>query len=375
VVAGLAVAAAVMMAAIRLAADPQHHLNVVVFVMTAISFVATGGLLVRRLPGNAVSPIVLVFGLLISVYVAVDSWVVLSMPAAAWAALAGSVLDGPVFLLLLVLFLRFPSGRMPGPRWWWLVWVGATLAGVVFVGSATRPGPFLYYAAHANPLGGTVSLLTELWELAYGLLVGCVAIAVISLVSRWRRAGSLERAQLKWAAGAALLIALAMVTYGLGSGPSQFSEVGDLAVGFAMGLFPIAIAISVLRYRLYEIDRIISRTIGWAIVTGLLVAVFAAGVLGLQAALAGVTQGQTLAVAVSTLVAFAVFQPLRHRVQGALDRRFDRARVDAQQVVDAFAGQLRDELDLAALVTGTTRTAAGAVRPAGVGLWLRDRSG
>ena len=109
---------------------------------------------------------------------------------------------------------------------------------------------------------------------------------------------------------------------------------------------PIVIGIAILRYRLYEIDRIISRTIGWAIVTGLLVAVFAGLVVALQAVLAPVTKENTLAVAASTLVAFALFQPLRRRVQRAVDRRFDRARYDGQRTVGAFAERLRNEVDL-----------------------------
>ena len=108
----------------------------------------------------------------------------------------------------------------------------------------------------------------------------------------------------------------------------------------------MAIGIAILRYHLYDIDRIISRTVSWAVITAVLVAVFVGGVLGLQAALAGVTQAPTLAVAASTLAAFALFQPIRGRVQRAVDRRFDRARYDSQRTVDAFADRLRSNVDL-----------------------------
>ncbi len=135
---------------------------------------------------------------------------------------------------------------------------------------------------------------------------------------------------------------------------------------------PIAIEIAILRYRLYEIDRIISRTIGWALVTGILVAVFVAVVLTLQALLAGFTQGETLAVAASTLAAFALFQPLRRRIQVAVDRRFDRARYDGEQLVGAFGDRLRDEVELDAIRAEIPATIDLAVRPRQVGLWLRS---
>jgi hypothetical protein len=137
---------------------------------------------------------------------------------------------------------------------------------------------------------------------------------------------------------------------------------------------PIAIGIAVLRYRLYEIDRIISRSIAWAVVTGVLVAVFAGGVVALQAALAGFTQGETLAVAVSTLVAATLFQPLRRRVQRAVDRRFDRASYDGQRTVEAFAERLRDEVALDAVVADLHQTVATSIKPTSFGLWLRPAS-
>ena len=137
---------------------------------------------------------------------------------------------------------------------------------------------------------------------------------------------------------------------------------------------PVAIAIAILRYRLFEIDRIVSRTIGWAVVTGVLVAVFAAGVVLLQAALAPFTNENTIAVAGSTLVAFALFQPLRRRVQRAVDRRFDRARYDGQRTVDAFAEHLRSDVDLGSLRTSLAATADQAVRPASASVWLSPRA-
>ena len=135
---------------------------------------------------------------------------------------------------------------------------------------------------------------------------------------------------------------------------APIADLGWIAGITSLSLIPVAIGVAILRYRLYEIDRIISRTIGWAIVSGLLVAAFAGLVVLLQAALAPVTKESTLAVAASTLVAFAMFQPLRRRVQRAVDRRFDRARYDGQRLADAFGLRLQQEVD-----------AGGARRPGG----------
>jgi hypothetical protein len=137
---------------------------------------------------------------------------------------------------------------------------------------------------------------------------------------------------------------------------------------------PISIAIAVLRYRLYEIDRIISRTIGWAIVTACIVAIYLAGVLVLQGALEGATQGDTLAVAASTLLAAASFQPLRRRIQDLVDRRFHRTRYDAERMAAAFTERLRDQVDLEAVTGHLGATTREAVAPRTMTLWLRSRN-
>jgi len=135
---------------------------------------------------------------------------------------------------------------------------------------------------------------------------------------------------------------------------------------------PVSLAIAILRYRLYDIDRIISRTISYAIVTGVLAAVYVAGFLGLQALLAPVTDGQgPIAVAVSTLAVFALFAPLRRRIQGLVDRRFNRSRYDAEREVEAFAGHVRDEVEVERVAEVLTTTLQRTMQPASAALWLR----
>jgi hypothetical protein len=151
------------------------------------------------------------------------------------------------------------------------------------------------------------------------------------------------------------------------------SDIAWMAGLLLLPLIPVSIGLAILRYRLYDIDRIISRTIGWALVTAAVAVTFAVAVVALDTVLAEVTSGQTLAVAASTLLAFAAFQPLRRRVQRTVDRRFDRARYDAQRVVDAFAEGLRGQVDLVEINRGVLAAVAGAVRPQAEAIWLRER--
>ena len=151
------------------------------------------------------------------------------------------------------------------------------------------------------------------------------------------------------------------------------SPVDMILAALVAPLVPIAVGIAILRYRLYEIDRLVSRTVGWAILTGLLVAVFLGAAILLQAVLAQFTNDNTIAIAASTLVAFALAQPLRRRVQRAVDRRFDRARYDGQQTLDAFAEHVRSSVDLGTLSAMLATTAGEAVRPAGSVVWLSRR--
>ena len=207
----------------------------------------------------------------------------------------------------------------------------------------------------------------------FAVIFALLIASIVSMLARYARSAGIERLQLRW-----LVTGLAAVAIAVPVGFVLFAAFGSAIEGWAwlpaivaLTLPPIAIGIAVLRYRLYEIDRIISRTIGWAVVSSVLVITFAVAVVALQAILDRFTQGETLAVAGSTLVAFALFQPLRRHVQSVVDRRFDRARYDAQRTVESFTEQLRDEVDLTRLRAALVATADDAVRPAGATVWLR----
>jgi hypothetical protein len=224
-----------------------------------------------------------------------------------------------------------------------------------------------------NPIG-IDALPVWVWTLAWPLAgLGGVLISVLgvaAVVSRYRRGEGVDRQQLRWFVAAVLLAVVPITVSPLGGGPGAL-----LLAVFGLLLVPIAVWIAVTRYRLYEIDRLISRGLSWAVLSGVLLVVYAGAVLLLQAVLAGVVQGQTVAVAASTLLAAALFQPLRRRVQGGVDHRFNRARYDAERTATDFAERLRDEVDVDHLRTPLAATASGAVHPTGVGVWLRPAPG
>jgi hypothetical protein len=191
-------------------------------------------------------------------------------------------------------------------------------------------------------------------------------------VWRYRHGASIERQQTRWFASSALLT---LVTVGIGfSGIGPLADGGWLLVLVGLALMPIAIGVAILRYRLYDLDRLVSRTISYGLLTGTLLAAYAGLILVLQDPLGAVTGGNTVAVALSTLVVAALFQPIRLRLQRIVDRRFDRARYDAERTTAEFAKRLREEVDLAALSDELDSTVDKAVAPSHVGLWLRPRA-
>ncbi len=343
------------------------------------SFTAVGALLITRVPRNPIGPLllgagtVLVIAIVTGTYANAGAAQEPSWPLSEAARIVGNVLFVYPFVIAFIgVPLLFPDGRLPSPRFRWIVAI--TIAGMV---AWTLTG--LLFDATGQPLvPGTEFLAPAAAVLQVVFLVSIIlglGGAVIAVARRYRRGGRVQRQQVKWltadVALAAILLPPAVLLTDVN--PELASTLSGTAI-IVMFALPVVIGIAVLRYRLYEIDRIVSRTIGWAIVTGLLVAVFAGLVVALQAALAPWTRENTLAVAASTLVAFALFQPLRRRVQHAVDRRFDRARYDGQRTVDAFAEHLRSEVDLLSLRSSLTAMANDAVRPASAGVWLRGKA-
>jgi hypothetical protein len=356
--------------------------DLLIIALAVLTMATVGVVLSIRVPANAVGWLLIVAALALGVEflafgygerssaVAGGSWP--GTVVAAW--LYSNLLAVPVVIMVFTLPLIYPDGRLVSPRWRWLIGLLA-LSFVQTLAQAFRPG-LIPDTNVENPFGipALVPLLDALKAPGFGILAVPLFVGpVAAIVIRFRRGIAVERAQLKWliAATTAAVVAWTVVAVGGLTGSAVLTTVGWYGGLLAFVGLPLAIGIAVLRYRLYEIDKIISRTIAWAVVTGVLVLVFAGGVVALQAALIGVTQGETLAVAASTLIAAALFQPLRRRVQREVDRRFDRATYDAQQTVEAFAERLRDEVALDAVADNLQRTVASSIKPTSFGLWLR----
>jgi len=280
-----------------------------------------------------------------------------------WFALTG------IFLPLV-----FPDGRLPSPRWRWVAHLGVAAVALSAAGAAFKPGDLGLSARVENPLGvgGDVAAAAEVGGTA--LAAAGFVLAAASLAVRFRRSRGRERQQLKWFAlvglliGAMLVLALVGLVAPRGAGEAigavgWFSFLALTVVGV-----PAATGIAILRHRLYDIDLVIRRTLVYGALTATLGGAYAGSVLLLGLALAE----SDVAVAGATLTVAALFRPARGRIQALVDRRFYRARYDAQRTLDAFAARLRDEVDLDALGRDLRAVARETVAPRSVSLWLRS---
>ncbi|MGY1608704.1 MULTISPECIES: hypothetical protein [unclassified Geodermatophilus] len=280
---------------------------------------------------------------------------------------------GAFFVLFYLVLVLFPTGRLPGRGWRWFPWAAGGLAAAQAVavlvaprdGDPVAPGPW--------PVGGAAG---RVWDVVvevsvYGaLLLGVVA--ALAPVLRYRRAGPVQRQQLKWLAVASSAMAASILLDLVapeGLVPGEAYVVLDQV---AFTLVPVGIGIALLRYRLFDIDHVLSRTVSYTLLTAGLVALYVGAVTGLRALLAPVTGSSEPAVVASTLAVAAAFRPARRRVQDAVDRRFDRARYDAARQVDAYARRLRTDVDLETVVTGLRETVTATVGPQRMALWLRN---
>ena len=270
--------------------------------------------------------------------------------------------------------LLFPAGRLPSRRWRPVAWAaGAGLAGWV-LGNAFAPTINTADPPVANPVGVTGppgKIFTAMMGGSAALIAATGLAAVLSLVFRYRRAQAAERAQLRWLVYAGGLIVVAFLAETLaenfiGPGAAATNLQNATSSGGA-ALIPVAIGVAVLRYRLYDIDRIISRTVAYAIVTGLLIGVYA-GLVLLATRVLGVHT--PVAVAAATLAAAALFTPVRRQVQRRVDRRFNRARYDADQIAAAFAARLKDTVELSSVRDDLTGIVSRALEPAHVSVWI-----
>jgi hypothetical protein len=342
-------------------------LNNAVGIVFIGAFATVGALLAWKRPKNPIGWLLSAIGLVVAV--AVFSVFLAQFPRTLTVANWLGFLYLLGFGLCVFVVLLFPTGELPSRRWRPVAWAaGAGLAGWL-LGCAFAPTLITVSPPVRNPIGVTGppgDIFNLMAFVGTGLIVAAGLAAVLSLAFRYRRAQAVERAQLKWLVYSAAVIVVALLATIPVAGTNLQNAIGSGAVA----LVPVAIGIAVLRYRLYDIDRVISRTLAYAIVTGLLVGIYA-GLVLLATQVLGIHA--SVAVAAATLAAAALFSPVRRRVQRAVDRRFNRARYDADQTVAVFAARLKDAVDLDAVRDDLAGVVHQALEPAHVSLWISQR--
>ena len=357
-----------------------------------LAFPLVGALIASKRPKNPIGWICLTVGITwmimpISTSYGVYGLVVRpgSVPFPAAIASLGEWIWVPTIGLFgIYLILLFPDGRLPSRRWRPLAWLSGVAIVLVGAGSALSPGPMDGLPRIRNPFGleeypwvadATLSLTL--------LLPLCILASAVSLVMRFLRSGGEEREQIKWLAFTASILGLGFSSYVIpgnilpddaGGADRLWENLLENAVTLSFAGVPVAVGIAILRYRLYDIDLIINRTLVYSSLTAMLALVYFGGVAATQAifrALTGQEQQPQLAIVVSTLVIAALFNPLRRRVQAFVDRRFYRRKYDAAKTLEAFSTKLRDETNLEALNSDLVRVIRETMQPAHASLWLR----
>ena len=342
-----------------------------------VAFGGVGLVVARRQPRNRIGWILLGFVILLALFGGAGLYAVLvyrvghrGLPFAPVAVVLANTAWLPALASAPLVILLFPDGKLPGARWRWVLWVYAGLvACVMAVVAANAIAPVAEHDIRVDSSGNlTSSGRLPGWLADPPAWIGAVVVVLLvgialSIVGRqvlsWRQATGERRQQLKWLAfGAAVTVVwlIGMLLFNLP------------LVGIAA--LPVSMGIAILKYRLYDIDRIISRTLAYAIVTALLVGAYAGLVLLATRVLAF---SGTIAVAASTLAAAALFNPLRRRVQRGVDRRFNRARYDADQTVAAFAARLKDAVDLDSVRDDLANVVSRALEPAHLSVWVSHR--
>jgi hypothetical protein len=354
-----------------------------------LPFPIMSALLAIRIPGNRVGFLLGLCGFLSQVSVAANgyAWIALvrdpgRWPAGELVAVLSNAAFPPALGCAAMLLLYFPNGRGLGGRW---TWIERLLVAEVVIGSvgllfkdvpiqingpATEGGPQTLITnplVFSGPVGGFLSLLSHLMDNATAPLI---LAGPISLFVRYRRSSETTREQIKWLAYGGAISFTIIVASNLAPGDlANWLWVGGIV---SLGLLPIAIALAIFRYRLYDIDVLIRRTLIYTALSAVLVAVYVGGVAVFEALLSPLTGGSGVAVAISTLGVVALFQPVRRRIRGAVDRRFYRANYDAERTLDAFAGRLRDQVELDSVRTELLAAVGETLHPSHASVWLRE---
>jgi hypothetical protein len=348
---------------------------------TLLTFSVVGAIVASRHPRNAIGWIFCTMGLVVGLNTLAGGYVEYWLASGSGSRSLGETAAWfsswswipLVFVPTSFLLLLFPDGRPPSPRWRLVAWcAGLGISGFV-VGYALDAGPLEDFPQIANPYG-VDSPIMGIVGVAASFVVGCSMVAsAVSLVMRLRRGGSEQRQQIKWLAyGGAVVVGAIFVA---GFVAIWSAEASIVVISLALLGLPIFTGIAIARHRLYDIDLLINRTLVYGSLTVLLASAYVGGVVGLQAVFRALTgQESSLAVVASTLAIAALFNPLRRRVQGFVDRRFYRRKYDAAKTLAAFNARLRDETDLEALSADLVGVASATMQPEHVSLWLRPEA-
>jgi hypothetical protein len=358
----------------------QDVLANVVQLAIGMPICAVGFIVARRQPDNPIGWLLLVIPIGVLLSLDANPYAVLvyrmgyHLPFGSAAVLLEASYFPVLFVALPPVFLLFPDGVLPSPRWRRVLWSYLTVAvGLVVFAFATIVAIIVIQGVHLDASGGLAAIDHPSGSTAWITRLDVLFLAVLAfwltfaarLVLSWRRADGDRRQQLKWLmAGSTVAVAGVII-----SNLVPVLDPAATAVGVGVVL-PVCLGVAILKYRLYDIDRIISRTLAYAIVTGLLVGLYAGLVLLATHVLSFHTP---VAVAASTLAAVAVFNPLRRRVQQIVDRWFNRARYDALRIVTAFASRLKDEVDLDSIRDDLAGVINHALEPAHVSVWMNER--
>jgi hypothetical protein len=359
--------------------NPLATGNATVVVVT-VSFAVVGLVVAWYRPRNPIGWFMLAVAMGLIFYVDSGLYNVLNyrlghrLPLAPVVLLLYQVSEPELGLLPLIILL-FPDGRLPSPRWRWAVAGYLTLAGADVIVQAQMSVYAITYHHTQVDAGGQLLLSHGAYSVFFApvglIFFASWILAVGYQVVNWRRATGERRQQLSWLmAGGAAALASFLATIAAAALPHSVRGAVSDVLYIGVAALPVGMGVAILKYRLYEIDRIISRTLAYAIVTGLLAGVYA----GLVLLATQVFRVHTpVAVAAATLAAAALFSPVRRRVQRGVDRRFNRARYDAETTVAAFAARLKDAVDLDAVRDDLARVVHQALEPAHVSLWISQR--
>jgi hypothetical protein len=338
-----------------------------------------GALIVSRRPNHSIGWLLCAFGLTGGLSAFASEYAIYglvshtgALPGAAVLAWATSGEIAVKLALLAALLLLFPTGRPPSPRWWWVLWLAGIANTLVLI--RTLPRWSLRGVALLQTNGPELSgVLDQLANAGFQAALVAVLAAGVSLLVRFRRASGDERQQLKWLLFAVVIVLLVVPLLSVAPIPIHPSELAvDIVVSLLVALIPVAVGLAVLKFRLYDIDRLISRTLAYGLLTAFLGLVYAGAVLVLGEVFGGIGgQPPSWAVAGVTLAVAALFQPARRRIQQVVDRRFNRRKYNMSQTVEAFSSRLREQVDLDTLSAELLSVVDQTIQPATASLWLR----